>query len=117
MDAIRIDQGPEAATPVYPRRRRGIPGRAIDGEMVLLDRHRNLVHQLNSTATFIWDRCDGARTVLDIARDVAHAFDVTPERAAADVMTTILQLEAVGLVEAWAGSAPDRDSDGGKHGT
>jgi len=88
----------DAFTSVYPRRRAGVRARAIDAEMVMLDRQRQLVHQLNETASYIWDRCDGEHTVTAIARELTRAFDVGLETAERDVAATVRQLEAVGLV-------------------
>jgi hypothetical protein len=31
---------------------------------------------LNPTATFIWDQCDGQRTVQEIAEQLAGSFEV-----------------------------------------
>lgn len=81
-----------------PRRRPDLRARAVEGELVILDRERQLVHQLNQTASYIWERCDGRHTVAAIATDVARDFDVDREAAARDVAHAVRQLEAAGLV-------------------
>lgn len=65
----------------------------------MLDRACGLIHQLNKTATFVWTRCTGDRSLLDIARELADVFDVAPETAARDVETTVTQLRTLRLVD------------------
>ena len=86
-----------------PRRRTDLQARGLDGETLVLDRAGGLIHQLNATATFVWARCTGDRSLVDIAKDLADAFDVAPETAALDVETTVAQLQALRLVDAVAG--------------
>jgi hypothetical protein len=66
--------------------------------MVLLDLEGELVHQLNRTASFIWDRCDGQRSLREIGAELAAAFDVDPGTATEDVAATVRQFERLGLV-------------------
>jgi hypothetical protein len=71
----------------------------IDGEAVVLDRQAGLVHQLNATATSVWERCDGHTTVTDMAQRLAHAFDVELTVATYDVTVLISQLRDLHLLE------------------
>ena len=82
-----------------PRRRSSVRSRVVEGEVIVLDRQRELVHQLNETAGFIWDRCDGVHSVIAIARDLAQVFDVDLETAQKDVGHAVRQLEVLGLIE------------------
>lgn len=99
--------GGHAVTSAYPTRRSGLRARAVEGEVVVLDGQRQLVHQLNRTGGYIWDRCDGAHSVAMIARDLAQAFDVDPEAAENDVASAVGQLEAAGLVDIRSGTSAD----------
>jgi Coenzyme PQQ synthesis protein D (PqqD) len=38
------------------------------------------IHALNATAAFIWDRCDGAHSLAEIARAVRAQFAVPADR-------------------------------------
>jgi hypothetical protein len=82
----------------HPRRRSDVSARLVEGEMVVLDRERDLVHQLNLTATFIWDRCDGQSTAQEIARQLINAFHVDPRTAEASVAAALQQFERLGLL-------------------
>ncbi len=42
-----------------PQRRSDIIYRTIEGETVILNRNEGRLHQLNPTASFIWNCCDG----------------------------------------------------------
>ena len=67
--------------------------------MVVLDRTSDLVHQLNQTASFIWERCDGRSTARDIADQMVAAFDVDRATAETSVVATLRQLETLGLLD------------------
>lgn len=82
-----------------PKRRSDVSARLIDGETVVLDRQAGLIHQLNHTASYIWERCDGHATVSDIAHQLAQAFDVDLTVATRDVRTMVTQLQALHLLE------------------
>jgi Coenzyme PQQ synthesis protein D (PqqD) len=82
-----------------PKRRADVSARLIDGETVVLDRQAGLIHQLNHTASYIWERCDGHSTVRDIAHQLAQAFDVDLTVATHDVRTIVTQLQALHLLE------------------
>jgi len=85
--------------PEHLRRRTDITARLVDGETVVLDREADLVHQLNLTATFIWNRCDGQCTAEEIARQFVDAFDVDPQTAEASVAAALQQFERLGLLQ------------------
>ena len=82
-----------------PKRRTNLSARLVEGEMVVLDRHAERIHQLNATASFIWDRCDGDRSLEQIAGGIMEAFDVAWETAAQDVARTVREFADLGLLE------------------
>jgi Coenzyme PQQ synthesis protein D (PqqD) len=69
----------------------------------VLDQQAGVIHQLNATASFIWERCDGQSTLTDIVQQLAHAFEVDPQVASCDVNAMIRQLEALNLLEPCTG--------------
>jgi hypothetical protein len=97
--------GPEPSGPALPppdacpKRRLDLSARLIDGEAVVLDRQAGWVHQLNPTASYVWERCDGQATVTDIARQLAQAFDVDLTVATHDVRVLARQLQDLHLLE------------------
>jgi hypothetical protein len=83
----------------HPKRSTAVNVRIVDGEVVVLDRQAGLIHQLNPTASYIWDRCDGQSTVAEIAHQLAAAFDVDASTVVHDVATAIKELHRLGLIE------------------
>ena len=81
-----------------PTTRPDLEVRTVDDEKVILDRDCEHIHQLNATASFIWDRCDGTRQVSEIAQELADAFGVTSELTLKDVSDTVLQFSQLGLL-------------------
>ena len=73
--------------------------RIIDGEAIIYDRQSGLIHQLNYTASIIWQQCDGQSTITDIVQKVAHEFDVESEVARQDVLTILGRLHQLRLLQ------------------
>ena len=86
-----------------PKQRSGVSVRVVEGETVVLDRNQGLIHQLNRTASYIWDRCNGRFTVREIAHQLADAFDIEPQTATRDVAAVVEQLQELQLLESSAG--------------
>jgi Coenzyme PQQ synthesis protein D (PqqD) len=82
----------------YPRRRSDISARVVVDETVVLDLGAAQIHQLNATASFIWDRCDGHYTVVEIAEKLTGSFDVDCETARQAVQATLRRLDELGLL-------------------
>jgi len=82
-----------------PKARPDLETRTVDDETVILDRDGERIHQLNATASFIWDRCDGERDATAIAAELAEAFGVEPDQTVKDVSEIVLQFSALGLLE------------------
>jgi hypothetical protein len=85
--------------PDRPKRRADVNVRNVDGEVVVLDRQSDLIHQLNPTASYVWDRCDGQASVAEIAHQLAAMFEVDLNTAVQDVATTVMQLHRLGLLQ------------------
>lgn len=82
-----------------PSRRTEFEEREVEGEMVVMDKESEQIHQLNQTASFIWQRCDGEHDEQEIAEELAEAFEVDRETALQDVADTLNKLEEIGLLE------------------
>jgi hypothetical protein len=82
-----------------PRRRSDLNVRLVQGETVILDRKADRIHQLNQTASFIWERCDGRSTPHEIADRLVEAFQVDADTATASVAAALQQLGQLGLLE------------------
>lgn len=83
---------------IAPRRCMTVLERVLDEEVVLFDPRTNKLHSLNSTAAFIWRRCNGTRTVATLSRLLCRHYAVDPVRAKADVRRLLAELKAEGLI-------------------
>jgi hypothetical protein len=82
-----------------PRRKDGLHVREIEGETVVLDPGRELLHSLNATAAFIFAAIDGRRSIAEIARELSESFDVDVQTAERDTREVLRQLVERSLVE------------------
>jgi Coenzyme PQQ synthesis protein D (PqqD) len=83
-----------------PRQRADLSIRSVGDESIVLDRVTNQVHQLNATAAFVWQRCDGRHTAPQIADELVGAFDVDPATAHDAVVTALRRFDELGLLAA-----------------
>lgn len=84
-------------------RQENIASREVDGEIVLVNSRNMQVHQLNRTASFVWEKCDGVHTVADIIESLTSEFDVLPETAQQEVIGLIAQLQQLDLITSHEG--------------
>ena len=83
----------------HPKRRSDISARGVVDETVVLDLGAAQIHQLNATASFIWNRCDGHCTVGEIVEKLAESFDVDCETARQAVEATLRRFNELGLLD------------------
>jgi hypothetical protein len=65
------------------------PARTIEGEAIVITPHDSNLHTLNETATYIWDRSDGTRTLEQIAGEMLDEFEVGEEELRADAISFV----------------------------
>ena len=82
-----------------PRQRPDVNARMVADETIVLDRASAQVHQLNVTASFVWHRCDGRHTPLQIADALTGAFDVDLDTARDAVVTALRRFQELGLLD------------------
>lgn len=82
-----------------PKRRDELSQRLVAGERVVLDPKSQAMHQLNITATIVWELCDGENSVVEIARNLAERFEIAEDLALRDVTDTVARFEKEGLLD------------------
>jgi len=80
------------------KRRTDVQSRLVEGELVVLDREHQLIHQFNKTATFIWEHCDGQLSAIEIANAVCETFEVDESTAFKEVIETLEKLRDLELI-------------------
>lgn len=68
-----------------PKTKETIYIRELDGEKVIYDKKKGMVHFLNRTATFIFGLCDGNHTENEILEAVLDQYDIEKKTALEDV--------------------------------
>ena len=62
---------------VVPRARKaGLVVKGLNDEILVYDLERNKAHCLNQSAAFVWKKCNGRRTVAEVAQALSKEFTV-----------------------------------------
>jgi hypothetical protein len=80
-------------------RRADVIARRLPDRTVLLNGSTGSCFELNPVGTLIWEQFDGARSLDDIAQQVATRFGLGPTTASADVQAFAQALTAANLVQ------------------
>lgn len=72
--------------------------RTIDQETVIVDKNTGEVHQLNPTASYIWDQFDGVTTIDQVTSKLANEFNIDENQAKVDVNSVVDQLKELKLL-------------------
>jgi len=74
---------------IVPRARKaGLIVKGLNDEVLVYDLERDKAHSLNQSAAFVWKKCNGRRTVAEVAQALGKEFKVP-----ADEQTVWLALE------------------------
>jgi hypothetical protein len=70
----------------------------VDGELIVLDKTAGKVHQLNSSASFVWSCLSDGLAIDEIALMLSEACNIDQENALSDVRAALAQFEGLALV-------------------
>lgn len=70
-----------------------------DGELIILDKAAGKVHQLNSSASFVWHCISDGLGTDEIALRLSEAYGIEHEAARIDVEAVVAEFEALALVD------------------
>ena len=82
----------------YPAQNPRAAWRVYDDRAVIITPEDSRLHTLNEVGTVVWAAADGRTAMTDIVTRVCREFDVTTERAAADVDAFVADLVGRGLL-------------------
>lgn len=82
-----------------PARASGLAEVEVDGETVVYDELTGSIHQLDPTATVVWNALDGVVTVRELTADLAAVYGVPVAQIRRDVMALLNTLLAAGLLQ------------------
>ena len=82
----------------FPVRRVPVRFRDDGDQALLIAPGRTTAYALNPTARAIWELCDGATTVDEMADAICHVFNVSRSTALIDVAEILAELTAAELL-------------------
>ncbi|HXK58788.1 MAG TPA: PqqD family protein [Acidobacteriota bacterium] len=83
----------------HPETRQDLEYRELDDGGVVYDTAFERIHTLNATAAYIWNLCDGTRSVSEIAEGLHQATGIHPDQALVDVVTLLVDFRNQGLLQ------------------
>jgi len=80
------------------KKRENLVVQAVDREILILDLENRQIHQLNSSAGFLWNVYDDANSLEQVQSIYAAHYGVGSATAEADVRNIIDRLVSIGLL-------------------
>ncbi len=80
------------------RHRANLLTEKFDDALIVVDVRAGQVHELNSTAAWLWDRLDGCKDIGELVKALCSCQDVTIERAKGDIKKLLEELFQLDLV-------------------
>lgn len=70
----------------------------VDGELIILDKDNNKIHQLNAVASFIWQMIDSGSDFDEVLKQLVSEYDIDEQSANTDLMNVIRQFKDLNLI-------------------
>ena len=83
----------------YPRQNPETPTRTIEGEAIVITPDDSKMHNLNPTATFIWDRADGTQTLEAIFQAMQAEYEVSEAQLRDDILAFVNESQSKGMLD------------------
>ena len=80
------------------RKSENLSTREVNGDLLVVDQDTNKIHQLNATAQFVWQQCDGETTIATISQKLSDEFEISIDQALGDTATLLDTLSAEKLI-------------------
>ena len=81
------------------RVKQGLISQFVDGELLILNRQQEKIHQLNSVASFVWENLDGHTTKEQLLLAITDKYDVEQDVAQKDLEGLLNELSDLNLIE------------------
>jgi hypothetical protein len=92
--------------PHYSPNRDDIVAKVLDGEAIMIDLPKGIYYSLDGAGGRVWELLEEGKGAADIAAGIAREFDVTPERACADVERILRELLAEKVIRLESDAPP-----------
>lgn len=77
----------------------GLIAQSVDGELLILNREQEQIHQLNPVASFIWKELDGQVPIEQLVMAITNKYDVEQDVAKHDLESLLSELSDLQLIE------------------
>ena len=77
----------------------GLIAQSVDGELLILNREQEQIHQLNPVASFIWQELDGQVPIEQLVMAITNKYDVEQDVAKHDLESLLSELSDLQLIE------------------
>lgn len=81
------------------RVKKGLIAQSVDGELIILNREQEKIHQLNPSASFIWNRLDGQASNDHLVTAIIEKYAVEQDVAQRDLESLLNELSDLQLIE------------------
>jgi len=81
------------------RVKQGLIAQSVDGELLILNREQEKIHQLNPVASFIWNNLDGQTTNEQLLMAITKKYKVDQGVASHDLESLLKELSDLHLIE------------------
>ena len=72
---------------------------SVDGNLLILDKRHEKIHELNATASAVWQGLQEGRSTDSIVEEFVENFDISHEIASRDVSQTLKEFHKLNLLE------------------
>ena len=90
----------------YPRQNPDTPTRTIEGEAVVITPDDSQLHNLNQTATLIWERANGTQSLEEIFKEMLATYEVEENELRTDILEFIEESQSKGMLELFESASP-----------
>jgi hypothetical protein len=84
-------------------RRTDVAAKVMDGEAIIINLSNGVYYSLDKVGGVVWEQIAATRTVSEVVSAVAARYDVSPERARADIERLLGELRQEALIEPFDG--------------
>lgn len=84
--------------PRYSPNRDEVVAKVLDGEAIMINLAKGIYYSLDGAGGRIWELLEGDRSAQEMAAEIACEFDVSAERAQADVERILRELETENVI-------------------
>ncbi len=84
----------------FPKRKSHLVFNKIEDQIVIIDfDSEKQFHQLNETAAFIWNYCDGKHDIVQIENLLFETYDTSKENIKNDLQNILKEFKDSGLLD------------------